>query len=389
MNYYKTMDRLMKNEIETEYVRGNSALVLHDGEEIYFNAFGYADYEKKIPMKRDTIIRLYSMTKPITAVALMIVQERGLVDLLDPVSKYLPEFSDMKIIQDGKLRPASKRITLMNLLTMTSGIPYGENWEGCSEAGREMQKLFDEMLAGLRTGEKLSTREIIKKIATVPIAFEPGERWMYGLSADIIAAVIEVVTGERYSEFLKREIFVPLQMCDTGFYVPEEKLSRFSMNYDWRGEEGLVPCDDSYLMEYYKEDVAYEAGGCGLVSTIDDYSRFAMMLMNGGTYKGKKIIGSASVDFLTTNHLTSGQTNSLEWDSNMGYGYGGLMRVLVSPTRAGIQAPIGEFGWDGWTGNYVSIDKENRLIIIYFMQRRGADNIHIIRKLKAAAYGAI
>ena len=404
MNYGKVMDRLLKAEVDEGRVKGNSALVFKDGEEVYYGNFGYADAEKGTPMSRNTIIRLFSMTKPITAVAVMIAQERGYIDLLDPVSKYLPEFADMKVLKEvydesGKVSyvedASVRQITLMNLLTMTSGIPYGEDWEGCSESGRRMQLIFDELIKGINAGERPSTREVVKKIAANPLAFEPGERWMYGLSADVIAAVIEEATGVRYGEFLKKEIFDPLQMADTGFVVPKDKWDRFAMSYDYvRKTDGsdlweLVAEDGCHLGEYYREDIGYEAGGCGLVSTIDDYAKFALMLANGGCYKGQKIISRASVEFLSTNHLTAEQAAALDWDSNRGYGYGGFMRVLINQGKAGSQASLGEFGWDGWTGNYMCVDPKENLVLLYFIQRRGAGTMPVVRKIRAASYGAL
>lgn len=392
MNYTELMDFHMKNEVDRGFVKGNSALVIKDGKELYYNNFGFADAEKGAPMKRDTIIRLFSMTKPVTAVAVMIAQERGLIDVLDPISKYLPEFADMKILKDdGSLVPASRPITIMNLLTMTSGIPYGENWEGCSEVGRRMQVIFDEMLDGLSNGERLTTREVIKRIAANPLAFEPGERWHYGLSADVLGAIVEVASRMRYGDFLKRYIFDPLQMPDTGFYVPKEKWDRFAMSYDpvWPDECKLVAEDGSHLMEYYHEDVAFEAGGCGLVTTIDDYAHFAMMLAQGGIYKGRRILGSATVKFMSTNHLTVEQAYSLDWDTNRGYGYGCLMRVHIDQTKSGSQVPLGEFGWDGWTGNYVAIDPVNNIVLLYFIQKRGAGTTPVVRKLRAVTYANI
>ena len=404
MNYRSVMDRLMKAEVDEGRVKGNSALVIKDGKEIYYNEFGFADAEKGVPMKRDTIIRLFSMTKPITAVAAMIAQERGYIDLNFPLSHYLPEYADMKVLKEirdenGEIVsyeevPATRQITLMNLLTMTSGIPYGENWEGCSEIGRRMQSIFDKIIDGINSGERLSTREIVRRIAENPLAFEPGERWMYGLSADIIAAVIEEVTGVRFGEFIKKEIFDPLQMPDTGFFVPREKWDRFAMSYDYSGSESdgtyrLTAADSCHLGEYYHEDVAYEAGGCGLVSTIEDYSHFALMLANGGIYKGRRIIGSASVKFLATNHLAPEQAGGLDWESNRGYGYGGLMRVLIDQGKAGSQATLGEFGWDGWTGNYFCVDPEKKLVLLYFIQLRGAGTMNVVRRLRAATYGAL
>ena len=400
----ETLDRLMKAEVDEGRVVGNSALLIKDGKELYYNQFGYADRENSVPMRRDTIIRLYSMTKPVTAVAVMIAQERGYIDLLDPVSKYLPEYGNLKVLkqfakEDGSVsyseEPITKPLRLMNLLTMTSGIPYGENWEGCSESGRRMQLIFDEITHDISSGKMISTREVVRRIATNPLAFEPGERWMYGLSADIIACVIEEATGVRYGEFLKKEIFDPLQMPDTGFYVPKEKWDRFAMSYDYfekpdeKGVFELIAADGCHLGEYYHEGVEYEAGGCGLVSTIDDYAHFAMMLANGGIYKGRRIIGSASVRFLATNHLTPAQQVSFDWEYNSGYGYGGLMRVMVDQGKAGSQGSLGEFGWDGWTGNYFFVDPKENMVMLYFIQRRGAGTLVVVRKMRAAIYGSL
>lgn len=393
MNYSTIMDGLIEKEVETGQVKGASVLVYHKGEEVYFHAAGMADEEKGRPMQRDTIIRLFSMSKPITATAVMIAQEMGLLDLSDPVAKYLPEFQEMQVMDnEGNLVPADKQITLMHLMTMTSGIPYGENWEGCSMAGRKMQELFDELESNLANGEKLSTREMAREIAKRPLVCQPGERWVYGLSADILGAIVEVASGMRYSEFLKRYLFHPLGMGDTGFFVPEEKRDRFAMSYQWDWNVSFGPlyaCDDNHLCVYYHEDVEFESGGAGMVSTLEDYGKFAQMLAAGGIYKGLRILGSASVQFMRTNHLTEQQMASLDWDSNAGYGYGCLMRVLVNQRKAGSQAPLGEFGWDGWTGNYVCMDPVNDLVIIYFIQRRGAGTTPVVRRLRAATYGAL
>ena len=390
MNYKREMDRALLEEIEHNQTHLSSALVIHRGKEVYYNHFGYADAEKKIPMQRDTIIRLYSMSKPITAAAVMLLIERGQLDFIDPISKYLPEYAHMTVLDNNGNETAAGPITVMNLLTMTSGIPYGENWEGCSLAGRKMQDLFDELLDGLNKGERLSTREVVRKIAQVPLCCNPGERWVYGLSADLLGAIVEVVTGERYSAFLQREIFDKLNMPDTGFCVPKEKRDRFAMDYEWKeGTQELVACDESHLLEYYGEDIAFESGGAGMVSTIDDYSHFARMLAGRGVFGGKRILSSRSVDFMRENHLTQGQMAALDWESNRGYGYGCLMRVLCNRTKAGTLAPLGEFGWDGWTGNYVCMDAENDLVMIYFMQRRGAWGISAIRKMRALTYASL
>ncbi len=397
MNWQDRIRNLLEEDVKKDIVKGCSALVIKDGEEQCYEQVGYADAEAGKAFSRDNIIRLFSMTKPITSAAVMICVDRALIDLTEPVSTYLPEFSDMQVLeQDGSLRPARTVMKVKDLMNMTSGIPDGENWEGCSLAGRKMQDLFDRLLDGLNQGERISTRDMVREIAKQPLAFDPGEKWMYGLSADVLAAIVEVVTGERFGAFLKREIFDRLQMPDTGFYVPGDKRGRFARSYEhpWKGTgpdwSEIFLAEGSHLMEWYEEDVAYEAGGCGLVSTIDDYSHFAQMLVNDGIYKGQRILSSATVQAMRQNRLTPEQTSALDWGSNQGYGYGNLMRVLVDQGKAGTSAPLGEFGWDGWTGNYVCMDPVNHLVILYFTQLRGGGGIlPITRKIRQIVYGAI
>ena len=389
--------KAMEEDVEAGVLKGSSVLVIKDGTEQCYEQAGFADAEAGKPFARDTIIRLFSMTKPITATAVMICVDRGLVDLSEPVSRYLPEFAEMQVLEeDGTLRPARTVMKVSDLMNMTSGMPYGENWEGCSAAGRKMQELLDRMIDGLNRGERLTTREVVREIAKMPLVFDPGERWMYGLSADVLAAIVEVVTGERYGAFLKREIFDRLQMPDTGFYVPADKRDRFARSYEhpWKADgpdwSEIYLAEDSHLMEWYGEDVAYEAGGCGLVSTIDDYSHFAQMLVNDGIYKGQRILRSATARAMRQNRLAPEQSSGLDWGANRGYGYGNLMRVLMDQGKAGTSASLGEFGWDGWTGNYVSMDPENRLVILYFTQLRGAGgSLLTIRKTRQIVYGAI
>lgn len=387
-HYKETMDRLIEREVTEGRVKGASALVLHRNREIYYNAFGFADGEKEIPMKRDTIIRLFSMTKPVTAAAAMILMERGELDLWDPVSMYLPEFHSLGVWNEEKQSevPAGREITVWDLLNMTSGIPYPDQ---SHEPGRRMEKVLQKLISRRKQGETVDTREYARQIATVPLCFQPGERWMYGYSADILGAVIEAVSGRRFGQFLKEELFDPLGMTDTGFFVPKDKLHRFAQYYDWTEKDGLQVHTDSHLGEYYEEDVAFESGGAGLVSTLDDYCRFASMLVHKGEYGGKRILGRKTVEFMAQNHLNPRQRESLVWDSVKGYGYGCLMRVLMDRDIAAYNGSLGEFGWDGWTGNYVAMDFSEDLVFLYFIQRCGAGATPAVRKLKTVTYGAL
>lgn len=390
-NYQQAIDQIMRQEVDTGQIAGAGYMLLQGGRERYFSAFGYADRERKTPIGRDTIFRLFSMTKPITAAAVMLLVERGQLDLRDTVSRYLPCFRNQTVWNPGgEPLPAKRETTIYDLLNMTSGIPYPENWEGCSPSGLLMDDLFRELKSAQAEGQRLTTREWIHRIAEVPLAFQPGERWMYGLSADVLGAVAEVVTGKRYGTFLREEIFLPLGMEDTGFYVHRDKRQRFAQNYAWNEEtNALEVFEDCHLGEYYGEDVSFESGGAGLVSTMEDYSHFAQMLLQGGIYNGIRILGEKTVEFMRQDRLSPSQKGALNWDSNLGCGYGCLMRVLTDQGAAGTIGSPGEYGWDGWTGNYVTIDPADDMVMLYFIQRCGYSSSSALRRLRNATYGAL
>lgn len=387
-DYKETMDKLISQEVSEGRVKGASALVLHKGQEIYYNAFGFADAERGLPMRRDTIIHLYSMTKPITAAAVMILAERGELDVWDAISDYLPAFRDPRVWDEEKQCeiPAKREITVWDLLNMTSGIPYPDM---IHEPGRRMDKVVKELVRRREQGETVGTQEFVSRIAEVPLCFRPGEQWMYGFSADVLGAVVEVVSGKKFSKFLKEEMFEPLEMTDTGFFVPKDKLHRLAQYYDLMPQGELKVHTGSHLGEYYGEDVAFESGGAGLVSTLDDYSHFASMLINKGKYKGRQILGRKTVEFMAQNRLTDKQRETMIWDSVKGYGYGCLMRVLLDQGQAGFNGSPGEFGWDGWTGNYVTMDFSEELVFLYFIQLCGAGTTPAVRKLKMVTYSAL
>lgn len=390
-NYQQAIDDIIQQEVDTGQIAGGGYLLIQGGRERYFTACGYADREKKTPIKRDTIFRLFSMTKPITAAAVMLLVERGELDLRDTVSQYIPAFQRQTVWNPtGEPQPVGREITIYDLLNMTSGIPYPENWEGCSPSGLLMDELFQKLKKDQVAGQRLTTREWIDRIAEVPLVFQPGERWMYGLSADVLGAVAEVVTGKRYGDFLREEIFMPLGMTDTGFYVPKDKRQRFAQNYIWNEEKkSLEIYADCNLGEYYEPDVSFESGGAGLVSTMEDYSHFAQMLLRGGVYGDVRILGEKTVRFMRQDRLSERQKGAFAWDSNLGCGYGCLMRVLTDQGEAGTIGSLGEYGWDGWTGNYVTIDPADDMVMLYFIQRGGYSSTSALRRLRNVTYGAL
>lgn len=384
----KRANALIQREIDNSVISGAAIRIIHQNEIVYQDEIGHADLENRKPIAPDTIYRLYSMTKPITAVAVMILYERGCLNLLSPVSDYLEGFRNQKVTTDNGLVDAVRPVTIQDLLNMTSGVVYPD---GSFEAGRLMGALYDEVEKEYHDGTPADTVNFCNRMGLVPLEFQPGERWRYGASADILGAIVEIASGKKFSTFLQEEIFEPLGMVDTAFYVPEEKYHRFAQTYDYdMNLKKLVPFTNSFLGIYqYKTPPAFESGGAGLVSTVEDYSHFAMMLVNGGTYNGKRILGHKTVEYLTTPQLTEKQAVTYDWDSIAGYSYGNLLRVLVDPVKAVSNGTIGEFGWDGWTGNYFFVDRKEQLVLIYMIQRCGGTNPNFMRRLRSIIYGAL
>ena len=227
--YGPAIDKIINKAISDGEIVGANLLVIRDGEEKYAKSYGEADKANHVPMKRDTIFRLYSMSKPITATAIMILFERGELDLKDPVCMYLPMFRDRQVWQeDGTTVSANRDFMIWDCLNMTMGLPYP--WPE-HESGRKMDKAFKELIQRRLNGETVDTMEYMRYMAEIPLMFHPGEHWSYGVAADILAAVAEVVSGMKYGRFLEKEIFAPLGMKDTGFFVPKEKWDRFVDTY--------------------------------------------------------------------------------------------------------------------------------------------------------------
>ena len=379
---------VINREISAGQIAGAAIRVMQNNQIIYEDELGYADLENKKSIEKNTIYRMFSMSKPITSVAAMILYERGLLNLFSPVSDYLEGFKNQKVYTKDGLVDAVRPVTIKDLLNMTSGITYPGMM---LESERRMTEVFSEADKLYYSGKPVDTISFCNMIGQVPLAFQPGEQWLYGASADVLGAVIEVASGRKFSDFLKEEIFEPLGMVDTGFYVPEDKLERFSKAYDYKPEEKkLVPFNGGFLCIYdYLTPPAFESGGAGLVSTVEDYSHFAQMLADSGSYNGKRILGRKTVEFISGPQLTPKQQESFNWEQLVGYSYGNLMRVLVSASGAASNGSVGEFGWDGWTGNYFMIDPKENLVMIYMVQRCSGTNPDLTRRLRSVIYGAL
>ena len=374
----ETMDR----SVEWGETAGSLLLVTQNGKEECFLKTGYSDIENKIPLQRDSLFRLYSMSKPITAAATMILVERGMIDLMDQIKYIFPSFENMKVIENGVPSRAQRDINLFDTFNMTSGLSY----PGADGAGLEVGKVFDAIINGLKEvpGGNVSTIDFAERMGRCPLLFQPGSHWAYGTGADIMGAVIEKISGTPFGEFLKKEIFDPLGMKDTAFYVPEEKKDRLANVYESVGGGKMVIYDGENLgienPPVHKP--AFESGGAGLISCIDDYQKFTQMLLNGGEYNGKRILSENSVKYLTTGALTPEQQRDYNWDGMQGFSYSHFLRIMNDPEKAVSISRKGEYGWDGWLGCYMANIPSDNLTILIMTQKKDSGTFGLTRRIR-------
>ncbi|MCC8102735.1 MAG: beta-lactamase family protein [Clostridiales bacterium] len=399
------MEAILQEEIASGGVPGASFAVQYHGQTVMRRHINY---------KPDAIFRVYSMSKPITAVAAHILWERGQLDWLTPLSYYLPEFAHMKVLTDSGLEEANRPIFLLDLLRMTSGIVYPDS----DLPGQPMQALFDRIQKEIANGKQTSTQELCRLIAQQPLAFHPGERWRYGLSCDVMGAVIEKVADQPLSAFMEKEIFEPLGMSDTGFYVPEEKQSRFTTLYEVKtdaqtetdaaakpnaadGPVSQAMAEGSSPLRYKEATSrhlcltecltppAFASGGAGIVSTLDDYVKFADMLAHYGVGNGHRILGRKTVECFEHGQLDEAQQKTIYFDHIRGYNYGNFMRVYDDRTASGCSGDPGEFGWDGWTGPYFLANPKEEFAFVLMLQVGGYSHPEMIRRLRNTAYSIV
>ena len=384
----KGIQDIMQEMTDKEYVSGVSCMVIQHGEEQCYYEKGYRDIAAGHKMTRNTIHRLYSMTKPITAAAVMILLEEGKIDLLDQVSDYLPGFRNQYVIERGVIVPVKQPMTIQHLLNMTSGLVYlGEG----NPAEVRCEKLIEEIKSKLLTDRALTTVEIANRAGKLPLAFMPGTTWQYGLSADVLGAIVEVVSGMRFGEFLATRIFEPLGMQDTAFYVPQDKQARLAKVYR-ATEHGLIEETECHLGIQNKMELtpAYESGGAGLCSTIDDYAKFTQMLLGRGIYQGVQVLAPRTVEYMTTAHVTPAQQRGVEtWESLAGYTYGNLMRIMTDPGAAAGLGSKGEYGWDGWLGTYMMNDPAHNLTLLIMHQKADSGTTPYTRKIRNVLFASL
>lgn len=368
---------------------GCALAVSHKGKPVFEHYEGIADKESGRPVDENTLFRMFSNTKNVTAVAALILYERGEFLLNDPLEKYLPCFADMTYYDyDGSntplVRPATRPILIKDLFTMCSGLTYG---------GTVTQTHLD---AGVvAANHTLSTLEFAEKLSGIPLAFEPGTHWNYGYSHDVLGALIEAVSGKRFGEFLSDEIFNPLGMKKTFFSLPEHERGHLASQYRVE-EHGLVKDHSTD----YAFDPSYplESGGAGLLSTLRDMDTFTRMLSMGGTLNGVRILGRKTIDLMRLNHLEGAPLGDFQkvcrgaWPWFEGYGYGLGVRTMADRAKAGSNGSDGEFGWAGMAGTWLMVDMEEQLSACYLHQlipseKNLQDYCH--PRIRNAIYGAL
>ena len=378
MELEKKLTACLERAVENHEAAGISLLVLRDGTELCYAQAGKADIGSGKPVSRDSIFRLYSQSKPITAAAVMILADRGEIDLMAGADQYLPGFRNPRVVNpDGGIVPALRAPWILELLTMTAGLCYPD----ADPAGQYAARVFEEDQARIPAGEGMSTAEFCNRLGEQPLAFQPGTGWRYSTCADILGAVVEAVSGKRFGQFLKEELFDPLGMKDTDFWVPAEKKDRLVTCYR-RIPGGLEEFRNLHLaVGQYDRAPAFESGGAGLVSTLDDYAAFAAMLMNGGSYGGRRILSPAAVRFMTAPRLSPEIRRAL-WDSLCGYNYGCLVRVCDRPGSCAVFNEAGEYGWDGWLGTYFANLPASRITFLLNQNAPDTGTAAVTRKCR-------
>ncbi|MCH4033227.1 MAG: beta-lactamase family protein [Lachnospiraceae bacterium] len=361
---------------------GSICLVYHNRKEVLSYSSGYANPEHRIPYSKDTILHMFSMTKPITCVAALQLYEHGAFLMTDPLSDYLPEFQESKVVEKQEngneiIRPASAPIRIRDLFTMTSGYCYPQDENA---TGRALRSRFGNG-AGL---SKVPLRVFARELAKIPLLFDPGTHWHYGYSHDLLAALVEVISGQAFSAYVAENIFRPLGMNNAWFHLPESEKNRLATLYTFEEKTGeLVPA-------FHETDPVFESGGAGLFCTAADYMKFAEMLCKLGTSSdGVRILGSKTVKMMTTNALTPTQQQDFDWIHMRGYGYGYGVRTMTNPSFGGSNSNIGEFGWAGLAGTDLIIDPTEQLTVVYGHQRIPNDEPYIHPRLRNVIYASL
>ena len=369
---------------------GALTYIARRGEIAYLDWLGKRDVESGAAWTPDSIIRIYSMTKPITSVGLMMLYEHGLFHLDDPVDAFIPELANLSVLRAGAtsiddVEPLGEPLTVHHLLTHTSGFTYGFN-DGVLGKAYEANRVG----FGPRSGGLVA---MIERLATMPLGFQPGSRWNYGVSTDVVGRLIEVISGEPLDEYLNTHVLEPLGMRQTAFGVAEDRLSRFANLYMPDDAGGMTLAETAEKSAFRAEAVTTISGGGGLCSTIHDYARFTEMLRRGGELDGERLLGSRTLEFMAGNHLpgdlaSMGQAVFAE-TSFAGIGFGLGFSVMLEPEIAQTPGSPGDFGWGGRASTLFIIDPVEDMVAIFFTQLAPSSTYPLRKELRALVHQAL
>lgn len=367
---------VIQDEIDKKQLAGAVTILARHGKVVDYRTYGVRDLASGAPMTKDTIFRDYSMTKPVTGVAMMILYEEGKWLPADPVAKYVPEFAHLKVFNGfdsgGRVALADPihPPVMSELMSHSAGFTYGNG-----------DTPVDAMYRNLKVRDAPNLQEMINRLAQIPLAYQPGHAWVYSMSMDIEGYIVEKLSGQSLPDFMRAYIFTPLGMKDAGFYVPADKRDRFATNYQDNHHGGLEPYTGNSGNDYSTQPTAPSGGG-GLVSTAEDYYRFALMLANQGELNGVRILAPSTVRLMTSNHLSASLLTG-EWHGGMhvmrpGFGYGYNCAVAFDPLEANLSDGKGTFFWDGAAGTWFWVDPTNDLVFVAMIQRMGSGDNHAL-----------
>ncbi|MBM0105083.1 beta-lactamase family protein [Steroidobacter sp. S1-65] len=382
---------LQQRYLEPGRLPGALTLIERRGELAHLSVQGHMDVERARPLQQDTIFRIYSMTKPITSVALMMLVEQGQIALDDPVHRYIPQWRNLGVYEAGfvgtfRTRAAAAPMRVVDLLRHTSGLTYGLQQRTNVDAAYRKFGFGDPAGSGTLQG-------MIEGLANIPLESSPGEVWNYSVSTDVLGYLVGKISGMPFEQFLRERIFEPLGMIDTDFHVPAAKAARFAACY-MLGPDGRMNLQDDPQNSPYLKPPSFVSGGGGLVSTAADYLRFCRMLLNGGTLDGARLLSPKTIELMTANHLPGGKelpemsVSLFSEASYSGVGFGLGFAVTTNPARTLVPGSVGDYSWGGMASTYFWIDPREQLIVIFMTQLMPSTIYNLRRELRTLVYSA-
>lgn len=389
-------DHLERNYISPAKIAGCQVTVARHGHVAYFKSLGRMDLERNKPMADDAIFRIYSMTKPITSVALMTLYEKGYFQLNDPVSRFVPSWKNHRVWVSGEgadmvTEPLERPVTFRDVLSHTSGLTYGGGLPGVG-IQHPVDKIYRELKVR-SVGGADPMHVFLDKLGQVPLLFQPGSRWMYSLATDVCGALVEVISGKPLAEYFRDEIFEPLGMKDTAFQVAPEKLDRFCANYQ-RGPDKKLKLIDDPVGSQFASEPGFKSGGGGLTGTSADYLRFCEMLRRGGELDGKRILGPRTLEMMHMNHLNGGKdltqmaVGAFSETANEGVGFGLGFASTMGQVETG-SLGAGDYYWGGAASTIFWVDPKEDLVVVFMTQLMPSGTFNFRGQLKSLIYSAI